>query len=192
MGIGTGKQGQRLLPNFWGAGAVLPHKFVTVTMTDGELASRPIYRWKSPPLVSSLYQINKTCRLLQHHCCVSFIIAYLKPEMHNVSLKANETISSKRLYQMGSFSAGRCTCPPCTHSVKIWTQSPQQGTIMTPKILPKMANISVSEFRFIAAKLLWWMSAAQQLCIWMLLLLVFLLLVFTALLTFALDEFTLS
>jgi len=47
---------------------------------------------------------------------------------------------------MGLFSTRSCICRPCTHCVTIWTRSPQQGdqAIRVPKILPEVANISVS------------------------------------------------
>ena len=60
-----GEQGHRLLPNFWGAGAVLPHKFVTVTVTEGRWYWRlrlftggSYHYW----CVSALYPFNKTCK----------------------------------------------------------------------------------------------------------------------------------
>jgi len=139
-------------PNFWGGGAVLPRKFVDVTD----------WRWwlvtggsRQHSFVSALYQINKTCRLLglrRHWCCASFIrpIAYLKPAIRDTNLLDHalhgvhfDRFAAKWLKRIGFFSARRCIY---AHRAQIVLQfgryRPSQG-IMAPKILSKMANISV-------------------------------------------------
>jgi len=122
-----GEQGQRLLPQLLGRGSSAPRKFVDVKDWRWRLFTGGSHKHS---FVSALYQINKTCRLLQlHRCCASFIIAYLKPAICDTNL-LEHTVHS--LYAHHAYIVLKFGC-----------DRPNKG-IRAPKILPKMAKIRVS------------------------------------------------